>query len=352
MRRSDSPTRQRRRIIKWDIDKTQKLIQIIAILVGGLWILYEYIDYKRQANKLGVVLAELNTKSEEQNIGLKEIQLRYADEQQKTLQQQQKLQIELDKINILDKEKDSKLKAIELQYADQQHRIQQQQASLAIDIARLNISTQKTEGELKGLELKNAQERNMKYAYNLSLKKKSKDKTDNAYLATLHFELKNTGKTDLEVTYTIVEYFTGSTGRATLGTEQARVMRIGSPPSIVGVPRNIGGIVWSKIGYDAQRTGTGLEIMRNDFRLIGEDGRFRFNFDVGGGATGIWKAGEETYFNKVYEIVADPNGYIAFVINMCFNKCQDPVDFWYFPYSRAISEAEQNNDSALAQISK
>lgn len=335
----------------WDLDKLVKLVQISAIIIGGVWILYEYIDYKRQAGKLGVVLSELNTKSEEQNIDLKKIQLKYADEQQKTLQQQQQLQIELDKVIIRDKENDHKLKAIELQYADQQHKIQQQQARLALDIAAMNINTQRTEGQLKGLELKNAQERNLQYDYSLTLKKKSVDERDNRYLATLFLSLKNTSKSDLEITYIVVEYFSGRPQNNTAPTT-VQVLRIVSPPTILDsinptdtVDRN--GLVWSRIGYDAQMIGISRSAMDYDWRIIGDNGRFRYDFENGGSAIGVWKAGEETYFNKYYEIIADSKDYIGFTINVCFNKCRNPVDFWTFPASKSISDAETNNSVAV-----
>jgi hypothetical protein len=242
---------------KTTLDNVYKIIRIISIVVGGVWVAIQYFAYKHEAQQHELTLAKLNIQSTTAEAALKELQLRYADAQLK-----------------------------------------------------LGQETQQIENKLKGGQLQLDESVFIDWATTLKVSKR----VSNQYDATLGLKLTNRSKLQsVSLTYVLIEYFLRNVQRELGASGSPSIFRIAGPPS--AFPEGHRSTEkWTRVGYEGHVLKAARASLSDEFKQIGD-----YHFEDGGAATGTWPPGRTADFELPYMIRADNADMVGFTVNMCLN---------------------------------
>jgi hypothetical protein len=310
---------------QFDLARVSQLVQVLTVAISACWILFQYFDFQRHANRLALEqqrlqnqqqkearkYAELELARARQDVSLKDVDLRYA-------QLRSELEIERDKQEIT-------LRSVDLQFAEA--------------LARVSLQQKEQETEAKELELQYAKDRKLDWEYGLEVERTREAENDLAtYRAGLHLKIINRSSTELEVSYTIIESFIGEWPDGSEDNSRPTIVRRGQPPNIFNPPSRFNppaSIKWELLNREFFVMARAIPDLRQNPTFQAYSSRHAYS--TGGGGTGIWKPGETISFNYDYYLRMKQSATLGFVINICFNRGRKGEDHWFFPVTEDLS---------------
>lgn len=244
------------------LDALVKVVRILAVIAAGAWVVVEYFDYKHELNKLNVGIAGLKVQSQEIDVTLKQIQLRYADAQ-----------------------------------------------------AREALASQQADTILKQMAVRRAEDTHTELATRLKITKGPVKGTSRTYIAAFGLKLVNKSGKPVTVSYVVIDYFLRHVADE-LGKRMAdaRVLRISAPPHLFDPPaQSQSG--WRHAGYDAHIV---KETLASIVTLQPPAIR-SYRFEVGGGGTGSWAPDEGIDIEYPYYIAGQDGDMVGFSAAICLN---------------------------------
>lgn len=299
-----------------DPTRLLNLLQAVALLTSGAWVLFKYFDYEEKT----------------QAITLKQQQLAY--------QQAQALAETQEKTEV------ARLKQLELSNSQaklqvHQQRLTNEQTALSLLVAKAQrdlrqlelertVQLREQEVEIKRLErtkLSNEIDRTGQYqvSHELSIRpQKVRDIGSNSELheVKLRIDFANNSQVIIKVPMVIVEFYIG-TVKQDSSKAVATASPLGSPGNLWGAEASEGTVDWVRAG----RMGSIL----SDVAYIDRFATFRrkeYGTSINSGGTGELRQGAPLTFGDALIVTAPPGAYIGVMVNWCYNDCNNSTEMW------------------------
>jgi hypothetical protein len=286
------------------------VVQTLAVIVGGAWILFRYlnIEHATEAQRLE--------------------QLRLSNQQAALTLQTQKAseQLRVDELRLANE-------TARFTLSQQQEQRLLRQKELEISVALHQLEARKVRHEVGYTEQR-------KFAYRFLIDA-HRDQGASQYVVNHGFELVNTSQRELEVSVLAIDYFIGTARDG----DTALVTPIGSPQNRWNADSEQGGHVsWKKIGCVAsitpaadQQIGKKVRTRLSDCQVV-----------TGGGGTGYLRPSERLEYTDTYHVVAAPDAYVLFVTSYCLDRCKKQEDMQYA--TKWVSLRDGATDRTFAQV--
>jgi hypothetical protein len=240
---------------RFDLHDAAQIVQVAALVAGGIWALFEFRTFKSENSRL-------------------------------TLEQQR--------------------------FAVQQQEIAREQQKLSIDMATVSLAYQKKQDELSGLALSKSKQTRFEFNSHLTAKPVSQSRKNGVFSVDVEFKVTNTSDTDFVVTASVIEIFIAEP--VPMLRSNLDVITISFPPAITDTfynPKPAAGLEWKKIAGKAhvfQEEPLGPSLLLGNYP----------NPIIGGGGTLRLKAGESTTGSMTLLVKANPDAWVGAVVNLGF----------------------------------
>jgi len=280
----------------WASDRLLHLIQAVSLLIGGCWVLIRFIDFEREAKHISLKREELATQ----------------------------------------------LAQFSLDYQRSQSSLRIAELTNSVRLKELEIQFKELEGKQAAIELTVSNDKRIEYSEGLEIEVLEGSAVDSQvqYLAHLTLSIKNISSVPLNIDFIVIDAFVQNLSDYAREETQASVKPLGIAPNFFfndlkpkeGFQVN----EWNWVSRESFISDTISESTRKflEKRYINVS-----KIKAGGSAIGVWKPGETTYFKKRYIVKGTPGDNLAFVINVCFNGCDNGPDKWFFPNSKILPRA-------------
>jgi hypothetical protein len=317
------------------LDSVLKLVQIVAVLASGLWILYQFVTYQKAANLLQYKQQELQYKQQELAAKQSEFNLRTAEAAEKANLAQITLAAQQAEFTLKTEEAQKELRDTELKYA-----VEGKQIENASNKAKLLSTTT--------------------YRASKSSLITAREVSPGLYEVILTPHIRNIGETEFEVSLIIVDCYLGKLNSKLAPGLPLRVFRqneagnkaedeqaervISDPPSRWHGPRPGSAVEWQLVATATSIYSPAYEDV--GWRLEGA----KAHLDAFG--TGPWKTGEEVDFQPRFIINAVSSDFVGFSVHMLFNRGRNEEDIWVFGESEPLTVALNNENQLTIRASK
>lgn len=339
---------------KVSISQVFTLVQLLAILLSGCWVIYQYLDYQKEANELDISKIKLEIEKSRQDSIIKEIDIRYNEALILASMQSQNLRNDFDliKLQYADLLSRHEVKSKELENA-----IKSVDAVFAEEIKNLEIKRNQIEVESREFTLQKRKKRKLidLYGCNCELIKENY-KNANLYRCNLEVNLKNDSEDDIKVSATIFEMYLANLDLKLSYYEGINQHIITSPPNIFNSRINFNQYYLSASEEDTKRKREEYERnSRTHWHLITRESnyfagsylaltkKFEDYFDIskdnviqGSSGTGILKPGESFSFTKTCYFTADESHIAGVGINLILNDAKTNEDLIYYSHKQVL----------------
>jgi hypothetical protein len=311
------------------VDRYFKYAQILAIAVGGAWVGFEYLSFKRVSDRLGNKLSAVSFQEKQMDIQLKDLQVKHAERDQEIEYLRRQTELRLAELGIADKQ-------VQLRYLEQDKRLQQVQNELS-------IKEQQRQGELSELKLNLIKSHQIEYTDDLkvAISTEHPDGTVEGE-ASLYFGVKNKAAVQLEVSATVIQGFIGTIDLRSESADGTSILPMNLPPNIFS-QRSLGPIHWRQVLSQTFIYGASLGVLLHKESFF--QAQNPYDFQTGGGITGLYRQNEGSDLTYSYAFKCKKNMALGFVTNVIFNQGAGDGNHWYFPHSHRFWSVDRQTNT-------
>jgi hypothetical protein len=294
------------------LDSLLKFVQIMAVLFSGLWVLYQFLSFQREANRLSFKQQELATQQSEFNLRTQQAAEK-ANLAQITLAAQQA------EFTLQTQRSQKELRDQDLKYSVESKRLENESSRVAL-ISKTTYRASRSSTLIARLL------------------------SNGLYEIILNPGIKNVGDTTFEVSLIIVDSYVGQinpelVSKPMVGIPRARMSQnllrrvVTDPPGRwhQSVP---GAVDWHLVATSASAYSMAYE----DVLRWYSDG----DPDTNQFGTGPWKPGEEVDFRPRLIVSAGPTDYVGFSVHIIVNRAKTEDDIWWFAEYEPLEVALKN----------
>jgi hypothetical protein len=287
------------------LDSILKLVKLLAIIVSGCWVLFQFLSFQSESNRISLKQQEIA--KEQSNLNLQ-----IATATQQATISQAKMSAEEAELTLRTQQAEKELRELELKYTVDEKRLDAQSKKLTI----ISRTTYKAAKQSRWV---------------------ARELRDGLIQVLYHPGITNASEESFEVSSIAVNVYAGYINPEAEGNsvrvrhiplqdeEGGAALRqlVVSPPRYGEQVRTEGAVTWRRIASRASVYSEALSNPRASY-FISQP----YEFDSFG--TGVWKSGEEVQFEP--EVLIDPKGidFIGFSVRMIFNRREKDEDDWWF----------------------
>ncbi|MBO9683019.1 MAG: hypothetical protein J7502_10190 [Flavisolibacter sp.] len=315
---------------KTKFEKTLELIKIAGYILGGIWIVYLYLQHEKSLKELEYNRGVLELKKDSLDIvksrqedTLRQLELKYANA------------LKTGEVKAL--ENQLRNSSIELKYKDLENQLALQKARFDIDAANLNIKAQEIDNELNGIKLKYSKDRRIESKVTLAATKLGRDVQGKyLYKVDVRYDITNNSEVELEISMIAVELYLNLLGYKYLKDDDVKAVATYDVPNIFNKTRFSGEgyflappkmdsnyIIpspWQRVGYDCGVFAKSEYFLKDSSHYVLKTYLKDKFFSTGTFCTGILKPKEATFFERSYFIRAQPENILGLSLNLVLNK--------------------------------
>ncbi|WP_353776964.1 hypothetical protein [Winogradskyella sp. 3972H.M.0a.05] len=302
---------------KSKLDIFLDLSKLIAMVIGGCWVAFQYFEHDAQIKQLDNKRAVLDTILGNQEIVKNKQELKLAQQEDSIKS------IELKYMNSL---KDSELKALELQNLNNDIQYKYREIETKLGIKSVEVETQLNEIKLKS-------NLNEKYEtkFHVEIEKKGQVFNDSlVYIIKPKLEIINNSINDMEISAVVFEIFYNNLSYRHLEDGVVSLIMLDNPPNIffeqnsrvalaiknLSIPTS----KWEKIGYDSNIISDPDYFLRLDDNSIIKEYLTNNIFTFNGLGTGLYKPDERMNISPIYYVKLNRAQVVCISVNVLFNK--------------------------------
>jgi len=304
-------------------------VQAVAIVIGGAWIMYQYLAHDRersnlalQQQKLSTVQAEALATTQVASEMSRVRQLELANLQATialgTQAEAQRLAIEQQRLT-------NRQADLTLQITNSQKELRHDELQKTIENLQHDINLKQAQTIKAELDVKTSQRYKFAPRFSISSgKDRDIDSNISEYAVKYSFDVENRSEVPFEMSMFILDYYTATTESD--ATQGLSVRRIAVPPNRWNpFSDTTGAVRWQKAGTYASIYSAARGRIQSPWDSVVSDAAFV----SGAGGTGIVRPGLSVGSSDTYLVRAPKGAYIAFVMSYCLNRCENNDDLYF-----------------------
>jgi hypothetical protein len=275
------------------LDSTLKLVNLLAIIISGCWVLFLFLSFQSESNR---VLLKQQEIAKEQSV----LNLQIAKATQEATIAQAKITAAQAEFTLKTQQAQKDLREKELKYAVEEHRLEAKSKQLAI-VSRTTYRTAKLS------------------------KWEAHEVRDGVLQVIYHPGITNASEEPFEVSLIEVNVYAGYVNPEFRGLGEKNLSHVVTGPPAYGAERAVqGAVTWRRIAARTSVYSPAAATLRATKVFIAEPS------EIDSFGTGIWKSGEQVDFEP--EVLIDPRDmdFIGVSVRMIFNRGQRDEDKWRF----------------------
>jgi hypothetical protein len=297
----------------WGLETISKAVQVLSVVIGGAWVLYQYMQHTNEQERLRTQQLELS--NEQQRIANAQVTALAAAERETKLIGLKQQEASLRQFELTASTEAERAKTL---LAQQRFSLQQNKLLADSELRKQELAVQSADidNRLKGATLKLNEQSRVSASHDLEVK----CEPDGKYYGTFKISVQNTASIDVELTIAVNHKFIGAlSGRqASLaptlrqrptGSEAAPpadfdfdIAVINPPPIPIAGRPSVGRVNWRSVGgqaYYYPSSKHGLPKLGN------------YDWLMGGGGTKLLRPGDKSEYEEPFLITAVSGSWVG-----------------------------------------
>jgi hypothetical protein len=303
-------------------------VQALAIVIGGCWVMYQYLTHERELANVSLEQQRLSTAQAKAlastQVAAENARLRQLELANKQAEVALSRQHEAQELAVEQQRLSNEQSRLTLQINESQRSLRHDELAKTVELLKHDVQLKRLQEIKTQREVDNSGRYKFERTFSLtSAKERDINEKTAEYAVRFSFDFANRSDLPFEISVFIIDYYVGMPLSDTDTTTAVRPISLPRDRWNPGRTED-GALLWQHVGATGSIHAEAVGRITEPWDYVIEG----VHLGMGPGGTGVVKPGLTLGSDDTYLVRAPKGGYIAFVMSYCFERCKNNDDLY------------------------